>query len=185
MITHTMPISEESDKEYLEKLYIKYNRLMFATVRRYLSNSTDCEDIVQDAIVSLCSKINLLQNLPDYAVSAYIVYTVKNTTINHQRHQAVVSKHVQELIDYDAESSDISPHDYLELMEMKANLVKVWSRLSEQDQELLYRKYIFGQDNAELARLFHCREDNLRVKLARARKRAAKLLREEGPNEEP
>ena len=83
----TIDTGAETDQEYLERLYKKYNRLMFATAHHYFADSGVCEDIVQDAIVNLCSKAKLLRGLPNYAVSAYIVFTVKNVAIIQHRHQ--------------------------------------------------------------------------------------------------
>lgn len=172
--------SGESDKDFFEYLYKKYNRLMFSTAHHYFSDSGDCEDIVQDAIVNLCGKTKLLRELPSYALSAYIVYTVKNVAINHHRHQAVVAKYMQKLADDEIEAVNITPQDYVLSAERKTDLAKIWSLLPEQDQELLYRKYVFGQNNAELADVFHCREDNIRMRLTRARRKAAKLIKQEG-----
>lgn len=181
--TFTIDTGTETDQEYLEHLYKKYNRLMFATAHHYFADSGVCEDVVQDAIVNLCSKAKLLRGLPNYAVSAYIVFTVKNVAINQHRHQAVVAKHTQELDDDNLEETNVNPQDYLLLAELRNDLAKAWALLPEQDQELLYRKYVFEQNNAELADIFHCREDNIRVRLTRARRRAAKLIKEAGIHE--
>ncbi len=94
-----------------------------------------------------------------------------------------MAKHTQELDDDNIEEMNINPQDYLLLAELRSDLAKVWSLLPEPDQELLYRKYIFEQNNAELADIFHCREDNIRVRLTRARRRAAKLIKEAGIHE--
>lgn len=179
-ITFTIAIDGESNKEFIEKIYKKYNRLMFSTAHHYLSNLNDREDVVQDAIVHLCGKVDLLRTLPDHALPAYITYTTKNVAINHLRHQAVVDKYMQLLADDNIDAQSVTPQDYTLLAELKTDLAKVWACLSEQDQELLYRKYIFGQDNVELANIFRCREDTLRMRLSRARKRAVKLIKEEG-----
>ena len=66
---------------------------MFLIANRYCSKLSDCEDIVQDSVVNLCSKVKLLRDLPSYALPSYICYTVKNTAINHHRHQLVIEKH--------------------------------------------------------------------------------------------
>lgn len=170
---------EESDRIFFENLYKKYNRLMFSTANRYCSKLCDCEDIVQDSVVNLCSKVKLLRNLPSYALPSYICYTVKNTAISHYRHQLVIEKHLSSL-DGEMEAQIIPPLDYVLLSDLKVGLSKVWARLPERDQELLFRKYVFGESTAELANVFHCREDNIRMRLTRARRRAAKLIEEEG-----
>ena len=77
--TFTVETVEESDRIFFEDLYKKYNRLMFSTANRYCSKLCDCEDIVQDSVVNLCSKVKLLRDLPSYALPSYICYTVKNT----------------------------------------------------------------------------------------------------------
>lgn len=170
----------DSEKNFFENLYKKYNRLMFSTAARYCDNPCDYEDIVQEALVNLYYKIELLQALPHYALSTYICFTVKNVAINHYRHQTVVAKHVLAFDDNEINAQNITPQDYVLLSELKTDFAKIWARLPEQDQELLYRKYIFGQNNAELAEVFHCKKENIRMRLSRARKKAASLIKEEG-----
>lgn len=63
---------EESDRIFFEDLYKKYNRLMFSIANRYCSKLCDCEDIVQDSVVNLCSKVKLLRDLPSYALPSYM-----------------------------------------------------------------------------------------------------------------
>ena len=157
--TFTVETVEESDRIFFEDLYKKYNRLMFLIANRYCSKLSDCEDIVQDSVVNLCSKVKLLRDLPSYALPSYICYTVKNTAINHHRHQLVIEKH-QLSLDGETESQIITPLDYVLLSDLKVGLSKVWARLPERDQELLFRKYVFGESTTELADVFHCREDN-------------------------
>lgn len=177
--TFTIEAVEESDRIFFENLYKKYNRLMFSTANRYCSKLCDCEDIVQDSVVNLCGKVKLLRDLPSYALPSYICYTVKNMAINHHRHQMVIKKH-QSSLDGKTESQIITPLDYVLLSDLKVGLSKVWACLPERDQELLFRKYVFGESTTELADVFHCREDNIRMRLTRARRKAAKLIKEEG-----
>lgn len=46
-------IDDPDDKSYMIWLYEEFHRLMFSTARKYTSNQTDCEDIVQNATVKL------------------------------------------------------------------------------------------------------------------------------------
>ena len=54
------------------------------------------------------------------------------------------------------------------------------SRLTEQDWELLFGKYVLGQSDEELARQRGCGPNSIRMALSRARKRAQKLLKKRG-----
>ena len=58
--TFTVETVEKSDRIFFEDLYKKYNRLMFLIANRYCSKLSDCEDIVQDSVVNLCSTVKLL-----------------------------------------------------------------------------------------------------------------------------
>lgn len=183
MITFTVPADDLDGRTFMKSLYKRYSRLMYATVQRSISNSQDCEDIVQDAVESLCRKVHTLMGLPGPALPVYIVYTVKNRTTNFKRHQGVVNKHVMPMAGAKLEelkSPDPTPETLLELKEQVEALYKVWPRLPEQDRELLYRKYVLRQDNEELAEFLHCKPDSVRMGLTRAKRKAAALMKGDG-----
>lgn len=53
-------------------------------------------------------------------------------------------------------------------------------QLSAEDRALLEGKYILGDSDEMLARTLHCKPSSIRMKLTRARRRALKLLEQEG-----
>lgn len=180
MIVFTVPGDDPDGMAFMQDLYDRYSRLMYAEALRRVSSRQDCEDIVQDAAASLCEKLDTLRALPSAALPAYIVLTVKHEAINFLRHQAVVNKHMTDLDDGcldERESSEPRPEELAELRERLDGLSKIWPLLPEEDQELLYRKYVLGEDNGELAEAFHCRRDSVRMRLTRARRRAASLMK--------
>lgn len=180
MIVFTVPADDRDGMAFMRDLYDRYSRLMFSEALRRVSSPQDCEDIVQDAVTSLCEKVDTLRALPAAALPSYVVYTVKHTAVNHLRHQAVVRRHVTDLEDGrldERASPEPSPEDLAELRERLDSLWEVWPRLPEDDQELLYRKYVLGQDNGELAERFGWRRDNVRMRLTRARRRAVSLMK--------
>lgn len=181
MIVFAVKTKDYGDEAFMLDLYQKYARLMYSTALRYVPDHQNCEDIVQDAVESLCGKILTLQSLTPQALPAYIVYTVKNKAINFLRHQAVVDRHTGELSDLeDCQSEDPSPESAAVLKEQMARLSEIWPQLPEDDQELLYRKYILGQTNGELAEIFHCQKESIRMKVTRARRKALSLMERSG-----
>ena len=56
----------------------------------------------------------------------------------------------------------------------------MWVRLTEEEQLLLEGKYILGYEDGELAGMLGCKKDSVRMKLTRARRRALRLMLEEG-----
>lgn len=180
------PLETKSDQDFLKALYESYQAQMYATASRYVSIQKDREDIVQDAVVRLCGKVKKLRSLPQYALPMYIMYTVRNTASNFQTHQSVVKRHTTPLsVTPDHYPSQaLLPEKALEYAESMQDLKRVWHLLSEEDRELLYRKYILQESNEELAKQYHCQKDSVRMLLFRARQRALDLMKGEQVNDE-
>ena len=179
MITFTIPEEDRDGLSFMKDLYQKYARLMYATALDCMPGSQDCEDIVQDAVESLCRKVHMLMDLPTPALTVYIVSTVKNKARDFLRHQAVVSRHITALDEVSLDRYEApapTPETLVEIKEDAAGLYKVWNRLPGEDRDLLYRKYVLGQSNEELAEIFHCKKDNIRMRLMRAKRKAAALM---------
>ena len=84
-------VENPNDREFMLWLYQEFKKLMFATVRQYVSNPSDCEDIIQDCLVKLIEKIPVLREKKRCIVCSYVVYTVRNTSINYLRRQKVIN----------------------------------------------------------------------------------------------
>ncbi len=183
MIVFKVPTGDTNGKAFMKDLYQTYSRLMYATVLRMIPDCQDCEDIVQDAVESLCKKVHTLMGLPAPALTVYIVYTVKN---NFKRRQTVVDRHIIPMANPSLErleAPDPPPETKLELEERVNALYKAWSQLPEQDRELLYRKYVLRQDNEELAEFLRCKPDSVRMRLTRAKRKAAALMKGDGSHD--
>lgn len=172
----------QGNQEFLETLYKSYQAQMYAIASRYTQVQQDREDIVHDSVERLCRKVQKLRHLPQYALAAYIMITVRNTALNFQAHQSVINHHTTPLnITLDCFSSQTPPPEkMLEIKEGKEALKRVWHLLSQQDRELLYQKYILRESNEELAKQYHCQKDSVRMLLFRARQRALSLMEKEG-----
>ena len=176
-----VPDGSANDQAFMMTLYEKYNLLMYATAQRYTSEPHDCEDVLQDAVESLCGKISKLRDLPENALATYIVTTVKNTALNLQKHRGIVDRYVQPLEETDLrqiEASADSPERLLERKEHWETVLNAWRQLPEQEQELLYQKYILGKCNEELARWLNCGKDSVRMRLTRIRRKIIRLMEE-------
>ena len=186
MIVFTVPQGDTSGKAFMEDLYKNYSRLMYTTVLRMIPDCQDCEDIIQDAVESLCQKVHTLMGLQTPALTVYIIHTVKNRAITYKRHQAVIDKRIIMMENKSLEqmeSPDPLPETQIELKEQVNTLYKLWPNLPEQDRDLLYRKYVLRQDNEELAEFLHCKPDSVRMRLMRTKRKVAALMKGEGSND--
>lgn len=169
---------EPDDRAYILWLYEEFENLMFATARKYVSEQVDCEDIVQDALISLLGKVQTLRRLHGCTLTSYVVSTIRNTAINHLKRQKVIDDRTVSIEDKypELESEAVSLEDMMMLIERKAQLSKIWPRLTQEHRALLEGKYILGQSDEQLAKQFHCKANSIRMKLTRARRTALQLL---------
>lgn len=170
------------DQEYMLKIYEQFKRLMFNVAYKYTSNPHMAEDLVQDSLAKLIPRVSKLRELDGCALSAYVVYTVRNTAKNYLRHQAVESQYIiqSELEDYcdSVCDTDPTPEELLLISERKEDFFRVWDRLSDEDKDILRGKYILELSDKELAKQLSCKPGSIRMKLTRARRRALNLLKE-------
>ena len=188
MLIFTTMINDVDDRAFMQEVYQQNERLMYAIALKYASNTQDCEDIVHDTVERLCKNIIKIKGLSNSALRAYVVYAVRNTAINFRKHQATINRHIQQLSDDDLSSEYDQPESIIEriedLQEKRTSLTKVWTQLTDAEQELLYRKYVLDQTTEELSGIFQCSRDSIRMRLSRARRKSLRLMKGEGTNDE-
>ena len=188
MLIFTTMINDVDDRAFMQEVYQQNERLMYAIALKYASNTQDCEDIVHDTVEKLCKNIAKIKELPNSALRAYVVYAVRNTAINFRKHQATINRHIQQLSGDDSSSEYDQPESIIEriedLQEKRTSLTKVWMQLTDAEQELLYRKYVLEQTTEELAGIFQCSRDSIRMRLSRVRRKSLRLMKGDGTNDE-
>ena len=188
MLIFATMINDVDDRAFMQEVYQQNERLMYAIALKYASNTQDCEDIVHDTVERLCKNIIKIKGLSNSALRAYVVYAVRNTAINFRKHQATINRHIQQLSDDDLSSEYNQPESIIEriedLQEKRTSLTKVWTQLTDAEQELLYRKYVLDQTTEELSGIFQCSRDSIRMRLSRARRKSLRLMKGDGTNDE-
>lgn len=188
MLIFATMINDVDDRAFMQEVYQQNERLMYAIALKYASNTQDCEDIVHDTVERLCKNIIKIKGLSNSALRAYVVYAVRNTAINFRKHQATINRHIQQLSDDDLSSEYDQPESIIEriedLQEKRTSLTKVWMQLTDAEQELLYRKYVLEQTTEELAGIFQCSRDSIRMRLSRVRRKSLRLMKGDGTNDE-
>lgn len=188
MLIFATMINDVDDRAFMQEVYQQNERLMYAIALKYASNTQDCEDIVHDTVERLCKNIIKIKGLPNSALREYVVYAVRNTAINFRKHQATINRHIQQLSDDDLSNEYDQPESIIEriedLKEKRTSLTKVWMQLTDAEQELLYRKYVLEQTTEELAGIFQCSRDSIRMRLSRVRRKSLRLMKGDGTNDE-
>ena len=172
-------VDDPDDRAFMERFYLEHERLMYATVRKRLDDPEAAKDIVQESVLRLIPKISFLRQQERCVNASYVVSTVRNTTINYLRRRSRAEGRCASLEEEPA-VPQVSLDELVLLMEQRERLARVWVRLTEEEQLLLEGKYILGYEDGELAGMLGCKKDSVRMKLTRARRRALRLMLEEG-----
>lgn len=180
MLISLPPMDDLNDRQFISDLYERYRRIMYTKAIHHLEDPQDADDLIQDCLVQLIKNVSTLRTLDSCALISYVVTTVRNTAINFGKHLEVQSRHVYltDFEDEDPADSAILPEDLLLSNEFSDAFTKVFATLSEEDQLLLRGKYVLNLQDAELADIFDCAPNSIRMKLTRARRRAVKRLLE-------
>lgn len=172
-------IQDPDDKEYMLWIYEEFQNLMFYTAKKYINDQMTCEDIVQECIVKLIQKIDVIRGKERCILAGYIVSIIRNVSINYLKSEGVRQKHS---VGFDEETLDQLPSSELSIEEMllakeKSSLISIaMEQLSVTERLLLEGKYILEYSDDELAKQLNCKSGSIRMKLTRARRHALSIL---------
>ena len=166
-----LAIESDSDRAYMTMIYKQHRALMFKTAWKYVHERPDVEDIVSESCTSLIRKINVIRQLEQNALSAYIVTTVRNTAIDFCRKQQRVNLHFLQSADEAIAElpSAVSVEAKIMLRDEIAQVRKALLQLSQREREVLRLKFQLGLKDKEIAQEVGLSESSVRKYIARAR----------------
>lgn len=175
--------TDQTAQDFMIQVYDAYGRLMFSIAQEMAPKDT--EDIVQESLLRLIAKVDLLQTLDQARLVNYVSTTTKHTAYTFLRKK---KKEDSVFFSVDQEIDDFpDPDGSVEEQFLRADspdaLCAVWPSLSVDDRIVLSGRYILRQTDAELAEDLGCSADSVRMKLTRARRRAKALLKKQEETE--
>lgn len=166
-----------SDRDFMRSLYISHHESMFRMASLLTSSKHDAEDVVSEACVLLIHKISNLRSLDCNILQGYIISTVKNAAYMLYRKRSGRKEVDGEEILPSIEDEDAAPDERV-LQECTMQELKDAIRaLPEGDQAVIRMKYFEKRTDSEIAEVLNIRENSVRSRLTRARKRIYALLR--------
>lgn len=173
-----LTIQDESDRAYMEWVFHTYHRLMYHYIMEKLNDPWQADDVMQEAIIKLIDKIDVLRRLSESKRRNYVITTAKNTAISYLRREAV-----RKGISYDEWAKDCvgtEPEDDPEALilhqEEMELLQFIWEDLDEKSRYLLSSRYILEQSFEEIARELGVSSGSARMLLTRAKRSALSLM---------
>lgn len=177
-------IEDESDREFMTALYFQYQKLIYSSIRKVLSDQWLIDDAAQSSLEKLIDKVSLLRTLDRNRLINYIISTCKNTAYNLIRHNC---RHETFLFDDSIDSLEnsiigLSIEDYLIQNEMLSQLSVIWDKLDYRHQYILEARYILEKSLEEIAEDLEIKPESVRMALTRARRKAYSLIMTEEKN---
>ena len=173
-----LAIQDESDRTYMEWIFQTYNRLMYHYIMEVLHDSWQADDVMQESVVKLIHKIDVLRRLSESKRRNYIITTAKNTAISYLRRESI-----RKGIAYDdwakdciGTQSEEDPEALVLRQEEMEALQLIWDDLDERSRYLLSSRYILEQSFEEMARELGVTAGSARMLLTRAKRAALALI---------
>lgn len=163
-----------SDRVFFQQFYESHKGFFFYIARQYAPIQSDCEDLVQEALMRLMNNIPTLKTLTPNKAAKYIALTVKTAYLDLEKRKYSANEVATEdtllmrLLDQDALSHDGES--------ISNAILSLKESLPARDWLVLEGKYILGYSQEELAGLIGVSPDSLRMILTRARKKAKEIL---------
>jgi len=169
-----LAIESEDDRQFIQELYLQFNRLMYREAFRVVQTLEDADDAVSAACVSLIEHLPQLRAVNPQVYPAYIMSTVRNQALMFQRKQKTrrnALQHMMKNFDLQAGPSGDQMDEQI-IHHCTLNRMKQMLRtLPEMDQLVLRMKYFEHASDEDIARLLDVRPTTVRSKLMRARRR--------------
>lgn len=164
-------VDSPEDKRKIEKLYEKYNKLMYVVAFKILKHSQDAEDALMESWEKIIVHLDKINKIDCQETKSFLVIITERTAIDLYRKKRKRGKIVSALSEYEDSpffATREKEFENVELHHVIRNIPKKYS-------EVLILHYINGLTGGEIAKLFGMKEDAVMKRLSRGRK----MLREE------
>ena len=172
-------MAENTNKNLIERLYIKYERMMFDIANGILKNSHEAEELVHEVFYNILQS-NALSKIKQFDSSAekgYIISIIKNEA--YKRYNIMEQTAAVDIDELYGLAGGESAEDEA-FNEFEAELVdKALLKLPPIDYEILYLSFFCGLSNKEIAEQMNITENAVYQRIFRAKARLKKILIEE------
>ena len=172
-------IEDDSDREFMSKLYLSYNRLIYREIFKIVNDPWVTEDLMQEVLIKLIDRVKELRAKDRQHLINYVITVSKNKARNYVR-DSNRNKEISfdDQVDYSAPylgRDEIEFH--LIQKDRLKKLISAWHKLDERSRLLLEKYYILEMSCTEIAKELGTKPGSVRMALSRARKSAYELLK--------
>lgn len=167
------------DCTFLQDFYQQYKGLLYSEAKKLLDSPDDVDEIVQDTMVKLIEKVELLRSMPPGKQVHYAVTSVRNLSINLLLHNKRISFcSLDDIDDMMPASDDVEKQ--VQHTEFLREWRNIWMSIDLESRTLLERKYILRHSDAKIAEDLHIQPESVRMRLTRTKRIVVEILKQNG-----
>lgn len=173
-----LAIEDENDRAYMEWVFQTYQRLMYYYIMELLHDPWKAEDVMQECVVKLIHKLDVIRDLSESKRRNYIITTAKNTSYSYLRSASLKKNTSYDEWMKDCAGTDIedNPEELILQKDEIGRLHLIWDQLDERSKFVLSGRYILEQSFDELAKELGVSSASVRMMVTRAKRAAIALL---------
>ncbi|MBR6657969.1 MAG: RNA polymerase sigma factor [Oscillospiraceae bacterium] len=173
-------IENDFQREFITEIYKKYYSAMLKKALSLLDNSEDAEELVQEVFANLIKRVDSVIVVERKKLPAYLLSAVKFSAYIRNKKQSRwnFSEFDSEEVELLKDENAIPEELYLKA-EAVAELRAALEKIPEKYKNILEFKYILGLSDFEIGERFGISESAVRSCLARARRKAYSVMKEE------
>ena len=159
-----------------EYLYNRYKNLLFHKAWQILQDHMLAEDAVSEAYIRIYRNLHKIEDVDSPRCAAFLVTITRNTALT------ILNRNKRELMEEIDETlpDQINIEDSV-LSEMsRERITGLLDQLDEDMRNIFLLRYAYDLPSREIAAQLGTTENNINVKLHRARKKLAEIFRKEG-----
>ena len=179
MYRYLLLLDTDEEKEFFQKIYIRYKNEMFYAAFAILQNSADAEDIVHDTFLTLIDKLNHMMEEPTERNWNYILTIVKHKSYNlYKKKKWEIDQEWDSFRQDDVFGEGMDAR--ITKLERKEQLLKLMKKMRKSYQDVLIMQYYHEMNVMEIAQILGKTPDNIRHISMRAKRKLQGILEENG-----
>jgi RNA polymerase sigma-70 factor (family 1) len=141
----------EGDDKAFEAIYLRYVKALSSYARRRISNTDDCDEIIQEVFESLWQRHSSIAHVT--ILEAYLYRMVKYKIIRYYQHNQVVQKYADHFKAFEVMAEEM--HEEKEVENLRAVINQSMSLLPERCQMAVRLRIDENLSNGDIAKIMN------------------------------
>jgi len=176
-----LTFSTEEELNRFEYLYEKYKKLLLYKANNILRDYSLAEDATSEAFIRVYKNMHKIEDVDSNQTISFLVTIVTNvaiTMVNKEKKRNVVSVDFEE--NFSNQGDDFNLEDHIVSKSNTSDMLACVEELKEELKAPFLLKYAHELSHREIAEVLGISENNVTVRIHRAKTRLATILQKEG-----